>query len=398
MNILYVSPFSHGVNVSPALYLAHLVANRGNNVYFYTIKKSYVQFKDKSGKIKIASPPENVEMRYINNKFIFPDIAYPFINPIKEYFDLLKIIKEKQIDIIHFYFPEHLICLPLLRKNAFVNIPVVLSINSVPGYDWFYGKKYVDFIGKIYSKLISSRIIQNVDMIIPYSTISIDTLISFGCDRRKIVNMISHGVDILFFKPSENKENLREKHKLPKDAFIIIYTGRFVKVKRLDLLIQAFEKVLYKINNAFLLLVGDGPQKKELISMVDPCCRDRVKFIDFVDPIVLSELYAASDMFSLISSGEGISSSLLEACASGLPALVSNVGANRIIVQDGLNGYVINNVDKDSIAQKIIDIKTNYSFLSKNSRNISIKKLNWDGITDQYIKIYYELINKRMGI
>ncbi|WP_406811589.1 glycosyltransferase, partial [Klebsiella aerogenes] len=46
------------------------------------------------------------------------------------------------------------------------------------------------------------------------------------------------------------------------------------------------------------------------------------RFIDFVGPIVLSELYAASDMFSLISSGEGISSSLLEACASGLPALV----------------------------------------------------------------------------
>lgn len=394
MNILYVCPFSHGINISPELRLAHLVANNNNNVYFYTVKKSYIEFKDIEGKIKIISPPENVEMHYINNKFLISSIAYPFINPISEHRDLVKIVREKRIDLIHFYFPEHLICLPLLKKNSFKNTPIVVSINGIPGFDWFYGKNYVDFIGKIYSKIISSRIVKNVNIIIPYSTKSISTLISLGCDRNKIVQINPvHGIDTQFFKPSYSIDKLREKHGLPSDAFIVIYTGRFVEVKRLDLLIRAVSKIPIS-ENIFLLLVGDGPLKAKLISQANTCGDKYIKFINFVDHSTLSELYSLSNMFALISSGEGQSSSLLEACATGLPALVSNVGASGDIIKDGINGYVLNMVTEDEIIDKILKIKKDFNTLTTNTRKYAIENLDLSIVSEKYIKLYSYLINE----
>ena len=68
MNILYVSPFSHGVNISPILNIAHLIANEGHKVHFYTVKTSYIEFKgDKS--LEMAELPNNVKMHYIKNHF-----------------------------------------------------------------------------------------------------------------------------------------------------------------------------------------------------------------------------------------------------------------------------------------------------------------------------------------
>ena len=395
MNILYICPFSHGVNISPELHMAHLIANNGNNVHFYTVKTSYIQFSDKKSKIKIATPPDNVKMHYINNHFLYPKVAYPFINPFNEYCDLLKIIKDESIDILHFNFPEHLVCLPLLKKEKFCNLPVVLSINGMPGYGWYYGEKKVDFVGRLYSKYISSKIINKTDIVIPYSSQVRSILISLGFDENKIINMIAHGVNTDFFKPCNDKVKLREKYNLPTSSFIIIYAGRLAKVKQLDEVIKSFTELRQTVNDSFLLVVGDGPLKEELENLVHNDCKNQIRFINFVNSEILSELYAASDMFILLSSGEGTSSALLEACSSGLPMLVSNVGANSDIVQDNVNGFVLNEINSISVVNRIIDIQKNQKKFSENARKIALNKLNWNVIANKYEELYQDLIDRR---
>lgn len=392
VNILYISPFSHGVNISPELHMAHLIANNGNNVHFYTVKTSYIQFKDKISKIKLAIPPDNVKMHYINNHFLYPNVAYPFINPFREYSDLLKIIKDENIDILHFNFSEHLTCLPLFKKEKFCNLPAVLSINGVPGYGWYYGDKKVDFVGKLYSKYISSKLISKADIVIPYSSQVKNILISLGFDEHNIINMIAHGVNTDFFKPCDDKTKLREKYNLPISSFIIIYAGRLAKVKQLDKVIKSFTELRQTVNDSFLLIVGDGPQKEELENLVHKDCKNQIRFINFVNSEILSELYAASDMFILLSSGEGISSALLEACSSGLPMVVSNVGANSDIVQDNVNGFVLNEINCISIVNKIIDIKKDQNKFSENARKTALEMLSWNIIAKKYENLYKDLI------
>lgn len=397
MNILYVSPFSHGMNIAPILNIAHLIADQGHNVYFYTVKTSFIEFNGVNSQ-KMAKIPDNVHMKYIHNYFIIPNIAYPFINPVKEYHDLIKIINDKKIDIIHFNFPEHLICLPILKKSNF-NVPTILSINGIPGYDWFYGIKIIDIIGKIYSKYIVSKIIKNSDVIIPLSSSLNSTLKSFELDG-KIVNISSYGgsygIDTDLFKPSNDLEkmSIRQKFGLPKNKNIIIYAGRFSKVKRLDLLIKCFKKLLHVRNDVFLLMVGDGPEKETLLRLTHENKLDEtnIKFIEFVDHLKLSELYAASNLFILLSLGEGNPGSLMEACASGLPSIVSNVGGNGDIVKNGDNGYVLNEINDNNIVEKMNEAIINQNKMSKNARQIAIDEFSWEIIIDNHLRLYERLV------
>lgn len=391
MNILYVSHFSHGVNISPILNIAHLVANNGHNVHFYTVKTSYIKFKDKN--IKLAEIPENVQMHYINNRFLINTLAYPFINPIKEYYDLKRIIKESHIDLVHFIFPEFLTCLPILKKSG-LGVPVVLSINGVVGYDWFYGNKFVDFIAKLYFDLISRKIIKKADKVIASSLKVSSTLntIKLSSNIEKVSSYGGYyGINTELFKPRSNdvKKRLRNKYNLPTNSFIIIYAGRFAPVKRLDYLIKLFKKLKYT-NDVFLLLVGDGPQKNQLIQLAGS--DSDILFIDFVDQKIISELYAASDMFILLSSGEGNAVAVMEACSSGLPLIASDVGVISDIIQNGVNGYIVN-LDDDEIIEKIEDINNNHDQFSKNARKIALKEFSWGFIINNYIEMYKDMIH-----
>lgn len=397
MNILYVSPFSHGVNVSPILNIAHLVANKGHDVHFYTVKTPYVKFKDKN--IKLVKVPQNVNMHYINNHFLISSVAYSFVNPIKVYNDLKNIIKKYNIDLVHFNFPEHMICAPLIKKHNF-DIPTVLSINGIPGYDWFYDNKFVDSIGKIYSKYISSRIIENANAVITTSSKVRDTLNKMNLNVKLVdVSLYggAYGIDSDYFHPvtCKMKIKLRKKYGLPKESFIIIYAGRLVKVKRLEIIIKNFNEIKNHIPNCFLLFVGEGPEKQKLIKLSEKNNIKNIKFIDFVNHNSLSELYASSDMFILLSSGEGNPAALREACSSGLPALVSNVGANRDIIKNNLNGYVVDELNRSDLINKINDIKLNQTLFSNTSRKIAVNEFSWEYLINNYIKVYGNLIGDK---
>lgn len=393
MNILYVSPFSHGVNVSPILDIAHLVANEGHDVHFYTVKTPYIEFNGNKS-LKMAEIPGNVRMHYIKNRYLIPSVAYSFINPVTEYRDLKRIVKENNIDLVHFNFPEHLICLPLLKKSG-LGVPTVLSINGVTGYDWFYGNRFIDFVGKIYFKHIASRAIRNADAVITPSSKSEKTLTSMGLNPN--LTTLSqyggcYGIDTELFKPfsCEKKAELRSKYHLPEDAFIITYAGRFVPVKRIDLLIRSFNTLKTRLKNAYLLLVGDGPEKPNLQRLARE--NPNIQFLNFLNQKLLSELYGASDMFVLLSSGEGNAVGVMEACSSALPSLVSDAGATSNIVKDGRNGFVTD-PHEEEIIDNILKINQNHDELSKGARNIALEKFSWDSIVKNHIELYKNLIS-----
>ena len=397
MNILFVSPWSHGASISPIMQIATQVADFNNNVHFVTVKKSYIEYKSKKKEVEIASLPDNVAMHYVNNCFPVPSIAYPFVNPIEEYRKLLRIVKINDIDILHFCCPEHLICLPILKKKSFANSPIVLSLNDFPGIDWFYGNKFVDLVGLLYTKYVSLRILASADAIVPSSTRNRKILELYGLEnreRRVSTYGGSYGVDTHFFKPCNKaaKIQLRERFGLPADAFIILFAGRLAKVKRIDLLIQSFKHIEERLKNSFLLIVGDGPEKQALKELASVSCSDNCKFMNFVNHATLAELYAASDLFVLLSSGEGLPVSLLEATSSGLPAIVSNVGGSSDIITTGFNGYVLDTVNEVTITDSVADIEVNYAKFSRNARTRAERESDWSVIIGNYLEIYRSLL------
>ena len=134
------------------------------------------------------------------------------------------------------------------------------------------------------------------------------------------------------------KSAFRAQAGIPNDARVIGTVGRLAFVKGIDRLIAAFAA----LNNltTYLLLVGAGPERDALERQVQESgVADRVIFAGYqADP---APCLAAMDVFALPSRSEGLSVALLEAMAAGVPVAVTDVGANREVIEDGKCGVLL---------------------------------------------------------
>ena len=127
---------------------------------------------------------------------------------------------------------------------------------------------------------------------------------------------------------------------IPEDAAVIGSVGRLAYVKGYDRLIQALFTVYCSPFTGYLLLVGDGPERRALEEQARLLgAADRVRFAGFQsDP---APYLAAMDAFVLPSRSEGVSISLLEAMAAGVPVFATDAGASREVIEDGACGTVL---------------------------------------------------------
>jgi len=131
--------------------------------------------------------------------------------------------------------------------------------------------------------------------------------------------------------------------------------GAFEPRKDQALLVRSLKRIVQARPGTGLVLAGDGAQRPQLESLVHslglgPC----VAFLGTVRP---EALYPLLDVYVQASAlGEGISNSLLEAMAQGLPVVATDVGGNREVVVDGVTGYLTSPGDPDRLAAVLLDL------------------------------------------
>jgi glycosyltransferase involved in cell wall biosynthesis len=124
-------------------------------------------------------------------------------------------------------------------------------------------------------------------------------------------------------------------------------------VKDHALLLRAFAKVRMQVPEAVLAVVGDGPLRAALETQAEQAgISDAVRFMG--DRHDVPRLLTGMDVFALSSASEGYSIALLEACAAGLPIVATDVGGNREIVRDGVNGRLVPAADVAALATALI--------------------------------------------
>jgi sugar transferase (PEP-CTERM/EpsH1 system associated) len=169
--------------------------------------------------------------------------------------------------------------------------------------------------------------------------------------ERKIAH-IPNGVDTSKFSPangalcgkragqSASRNALRQQLGLPPDAILVGSVGRLDAVKDLRTLLSGFARIKGRFPSARLVMVGDGPLRQELF---DFACElnltHDVQWLGQRDDVPL--LYRCFDLFVQTSVFEGMSNTVLEAMASGLPVIVTRTGGNEELVTTGENGVVI---------------------------------------------------------
>jgi phosphatidyl-myo-inositol dimannoside synthase len=135
---------------------------------------------------------------------------------------------------------------------------------------------------------------------------------------------------------------------------VVTRIGAGDRRKNVDTVLRAFAQLAFNRPTATLEIVGEGVLRPEL---EDLACSlnisDRVRFLRFVSSSELEEAYRRASMFVLPSSKEGFGIVYLEAWQFGLPVICSSEGASKEIISDGLDGFVVDPRDTQSLANRI---------------------------------------------
>ena len=183
---------------------------------------------------------------------------------------------------------------------------------------------------------LQAGLCKRADKIIVPSEYLSNLVEGWGVPRNKI-KVIYNSIDL---KPSQiSKEEARKK--IGVHGNILISIGRLVPWKGFRMLIKIMPQLL-QINQFFrLIIVGDGPERKNLEIMIKNLGLDKKVFVvGKKSPSDLALYLAASDMFILNSGYEGFSHQILEAMACSVPVIASAVMGNREIVHQGENGFM----------------------------------------------------------
>jgi sugar transferase (PEP-CTERM/EpsH1 system associated) len=190
-----------------------------------------------------------------------------------------------------------------------------------------------------------------------------------GVPEGKVVQIIN-GVDTDRFKPASDKAAAKTAIGMAPDSFVIGTVGRLDPVKDHQTLIRAFADLItnktsitsktsktIETDKTNLLIVGSGPEESNLRKLVsDLGIADRVYFMGERKDI--PEILQAMDVFVLPSIAEGISNTILEAMASGLPVVATDVGGNTEMVVDGKTGAIFGSGDYVHLSALLLEYAT----------------------------------------
>jgi len=196
---------------------------------------------------------------------------------------------------------------------------------------------------------IYSRLFRLSDLILSISDYSYRHLVELGADPERIKY---HPVGI---DPDEFPFRERE----PRGTLTILTVARLVREKALDNALKALHILVkeHGIGNVKYIVAGGGPQEvllKELA--VELGVADRVRFTGSVSRAEVIKLYGEAHLYVLSSEQEVLPVTLMEAQASGLPVISTDVGSVREIVNDGMTGFLVPSGDERALAGKIRDL------------------------------------------
>jgi len=220
-------------------------------------------------------------------------------------------------------------------------------------------------------------------------------------DRATDVKIWARGVDLHSFSPSYRTQQFRLTHNIPDGCPIILYVGRLVPEKRIDIFVDVIKRLNAKNINFRAVVVGAGPAD-DLIQSI----KNMIP-LGWLDGDELREAYASSDIFLFPSSVETFGNVTLEAAASGLP-LVVEANCSGHLVKDGVNGYACETGNVDSFYKATLallldeNMRKTYSHESivlsatfDESTIVRQMLQNYDDITKQFQENYDGLHQNR---
>jgi glycosyltransferase involved in cell wall biosynthesis len=194
-------------------------------------------------------------------------------------------------------------------------------------------------------------------------------------------------------------EDYRRKNSKQNNIINILSAGRFIPERRYDLVLKAFADVHSRSENAFLTLLGDGPEYQNLKNLATELnISSNVNFTGKVPHEKVFDYLASADIYISATTVETHGSSIAESASFGLPIVVTRVGFPAELVVDGQGGFVVEPNNQGALADALEKLVTN-SQLRKEAGEKMRKRiielgLTWPKCAEKTIKVYGDLKKK----
>ncbi len=205
------------------------------------------------------------------------------------------------------------------------------------------------------------------------------------------VKFLRHGTNIDKFHPKYKDINLWDNYNIDKNHLKFLYVGRITKEKNIKFLFDVWKKIFKKYKNISLILVGSGEMKK----YTKYTKNQNIFFLGHKEKEELSSIYASSDYFIFPSTTDTLGQVVLEALASATPAIVSDIGGPKVILNGSEKdvGYILKHDDLKIWQEKIEELinTKQKEKLSLNAREYMLNN-SIDKSFDDYIKLHRSIL------
>lgn len=248
--------------------------------------------------------------------------------------------------------------------------------------------------------------LQNADAITAISDGIEASVLKTGVKKQNIFK-IPNGVDITRFQSSSTL-NARQFLGLPDDAKIILSVGNYRPCKGLEVLIKAMPLILLNEPKARIVIVGKDteilkPVIENLTLKHQIILTGAIPFPVLPDELqddLLAAIYQQSDIY--VSAGieegaEGLSLAILEAMASGLPLVGTDISGNREVIINTFNGLLCAPSNPNQLSDCILKILSNdelQSSMKKGSLSTA-EKYHWQEVAKMYLTLYNQVISRQ---
>ena len=251
--------------------------------------------------------------------------------------------------------------------------------------------KEIGLLKRILFKILIRILYKNADSIVGNSKAVCENILSSTKINNKKVKLILNPTFVSEIL-EKAKKPVKEKWITSSKDPIILTVGRLSSQKNISLLIDSFSNLLPMVN-CKLLIIGDGPQRKMLESKTNSMnLSNRVKFLGYSSNPYKYFKYCS--VFALTSNFEGLPNVLIEAQALNLPIVTTNSpGGSREVVLDGLSGLLVDNANRNEIAESLFELIKNNNLRAKliKEGKKSVKRFSPEICADKFESLFKEI-------
>lgn len=294
--------------------------------------------RDREGWVRMLAPHCVQDMfGYEGKELSLPDMD-----------SFLEFLEKNRVDLLEIETPGFMGILSLLTAR-WIRVPIIQNYRT----DLLaYTRLLLDndvFIALLRWWICGFLRFGGANVIVP-SQDFVDQVQKMGVARHKI-HFLVRGVDLERFSPQRRDREVWRELKAPEGP-VISYLGRVSREKGLEVLAEAFEKVLKNRPDAVLCVIGDGPWKEAFRTRMAPT--GRAIFTGELGGDQLPRVLASSEVFAFPSITDTFGNAVLEALACGVATVVTDQGGPKEIVEHDRSGLVVPGENVPALAESIL--------------------------------------------